>query len=100
MNQGISGNRVLTFGAGPSALARFDRDVLMTPGVTHVVLLEGINDIGASVRDGITADDIIQGYRQLIDRAHDRGVLIIGATLTPAGRARPTRRSSRRSASR
>jgi lysophospholipase L1-like esterase len=89
VNQGISGNRVLTFGAGPSALARFDRDVLMTPGVTHVVLLEGINDIGGSARDGISADDIIQGYRQLIERAHDRGVLIIGATLTPAGPRAP-----------
>jgi lysophospholipase L1-like esterase len=88
-NHGIGGNRVLTFGAGPSALARFDRDVLMTPGVTHIVLLEGINDIGASARDGVTADDIIQGYRQLIARAHDRGIVIIGATLTPAA-PRPT----------
>jgi len=84
-NHGIGGNRVLTFGTGPSALARFDRDVQMTPGVTHIVLLEGINDIGGSARDGVTADDIIQGYRQLIDRAHDRGLVIIGATLTPAG---------------
>lgn len=84
-NAGISGNRVLSFGAGPSALARFDRDVLMTPGVTHVVLLEAINDIGASARDGTTAEDLIQGYRQLIERAHDRGLVIIGATLTPNG---------------
>jgi lysophospholipase L1-like esterase len=84
-NQGISGNRVLSAGAGPSALARFDRDVLMTPGVTHIVLLEAINDIGGSARDGTTAEDLIQGYRQLIDRAHDRGLVIIGATLTPAG---------------
>jgi lysophospholipase L1-like esterase len=89
VNHGIGGNRVLSIGAGPSALARFDRDALMTPGVTHIVLLEGINDIGASARDGVTAEDIIQGYRQLIDRAHDRGVVIIGATLTPAG-PRPT----------
>ena len=85
VNAGISGGRVLTYGAGPSALARFDRDVLMTPGLTHVILLEGINDIGASARDGVTADDIITGYRQLIARAHDRGIVIIGATLTPAG---------------
>jgi lysophospholipase L1-like esterase len=89
VNHGIAGNRVLTFGAGPSALARFDRDVLATPGATHIVLLEGINDIGASVRDGVTADDIIQGYRQLIDRAHDRGLTIIGATLTPAAPRAP-----------
>jgi lysophospholipase L1-like esterase len=89
VNHGIGGNKVLTFGTGPSALARFDRDVLMTSGVTHIVLLEGINDIGASARDGVTAEDIIQGYRQLIDRAHDRGVMIIGATLTPAAPRAP-----------
>ncbi|HEV7991409.1 MAG TPA: SGNH/GDSL hydrolase family protein [Gemmatimonadaceae bacterium] len=85
VNAGISGGRVLTYGAGPSALARFDRDVLATPGLTHVILLEGINDIGRSAQDGVTADDIIFGYRQLITRAHDRGVVIFGATLTPAG---------------
>jgi len=85
VNAGISGGRVLTYGSGPSALARFDRDVLTTPGLTHVILLEGINDIGRSATDGVTADDIIFGYRQLILRAHERGVKIIGATLTPAG---------------
>lgn len=85
VNAGISGGRVLTYGAGPSALARFDRDVLTTPGLTHVILLEGINDIGRSAVDGVTADDIIFGYRQLITRAHERGVVIFGATLTPAG---------------
>ena len=89
VNAGISGGRVLTYGAGPSALARFDRDVLMTPGLTHVILLEGINDIGRSATDGVTADDIIAGYRQLIARAHDRGVAIIGATLTPASPRTP-----------
>ena len=89
VNAGISGGRVLTYGAGPSALARFDRDVLMTPGLTHVILLEGINDIGRSATDGVTADDIIAGYRQLIARAHDRGIAIIGATLTPASPRAP-----------
>jgi lysophospholipase L1-like esterase len=84
VNAGISGGRVLTYGSGPSALARFDRDVLMTPGLTHVILLEGINDIGRSAIDGVTAEDIIGGYRQLIMRAHERGIVIIGATLTPA----------------
>ncbi len=89
VNAGISGGRVLTYGTGASALARFDRDVLSVTGVTHVILLEGINDIGASVRDGVTADDIVFGYRQMIARAHDRGIAIIGATLTAAG-PRPT----------
>ena len=89
-NAGISGNRVLTFGTGPSALSRFDRDVLMVPGVTHIVLLEGINDIRAGAntpRDAITAEDLIFGYRQMIGRAHERGLVIFGATLTPAGGA-------------
>ncbi|MDB4882895.1 MAG: lysophospholipase, partial [Gemmatimonadetes bacterium] len=89
VNAGISGGRVLTYGAGPSALARFDRDVLATPGLTHVILLEGINDISRSAVDGVTAEDIIFGYRQLIMRAHERGIVIFGATLTPAAPRAP-----------
>ena len=90
VNAGIGGNRVLSPGAGPNALARFDRDVLMQPGVTHVVLLEGINDLARGTgapdpRDSVSADDIIFGYRQLIARAHERGLIIYGATLTPVG---------------
>jgi lysophospholipase L1-like esterase len=88
INAGISGNGVLSIIAGPSALARFDRDVLMQPGVTHVILLEGINDLyggtgNADPRDTVTAQDIVFGYQQLIGRAHERGVMIFGATLTP-----------------
>jgi lysophospholipase L1-like esterase len=83
INAGISGNRVLTFGAGPSLVARFDRDVLMQPGVTHVIVLEGINDIGRDSIEVVSADDIIFGMRQIVDRAHERGLTIYGATLTP-----------------
>jgi lysophospholipase L1-like esterase len=84
LNAGISGNRVLGDGAGVSALARFDRDVLMQTGVTHVVVMEGINDIGiARSNPSPTAEDLIAGHRQLIDRAHARGLKIYGATLTP-----------------
>jgi lysophospholipase L1-like esterase len=86
VNAGISGNKVLADGAGVAALARFDRDVLMQPGVRWVVLLEGINDIG-SIQRGftpkVTADQLIWAYRQLIDRAHEHGVRVAGATLTP-----------------
>ncbi len=89
VNAGISGGRVLTYGTGASALARFDRDVLSVPGITHVILLEGINDISRSAVDGVTAEDIIFGYRQLIARAHERGLLIYGATLTPAAPRAP-----------
>jgi lysophospholipase L1-like esterase len=93
VNHGISGNQVLRDGAGVSALARFDRDVLSTPGLTHVVVLEGINDIGTGGFNfpGVTgptptertAADLIGGYRQLIARAHANGLKIYGATLTP-----------------
>jgi lysophospholipase L1-like esterase len=84
LNAGISGNRVLGDGAGYSALARFDKDVLMQTGVTHVIVLEGINDIGvARANASPSAADLIAGHRQLIARAHARGLKIYGATLTP-----------------
>ena len=87
-NEGISGNRVLTDGFGPNALSRFDRDVLAIPGVRYAVLLEGINDLGiprmsSAAETAPSADAIIGGYRQMIARAHARGVRVIGATLTP-----------------
>lgn len=84
LNVGIGGNRVLADGAGPSALARIDRDVLSQPGIRHVIFLEGINDIGQA-RDKPTpsAADIIAGHRQVIELAHARGLKIYGATLTP-----------------
>ncbi len=84
LNAGISGNRVLGDGAGVSALARFDRDVLMQTGVTHVIIMEGINDIGiARANPAPGADDLIAGHKQLIARAHARGLKVYGATLTP-----------------
>ncbi len=84
VNAGISGNQVLADGAGVSALARFDRDVLMQTGVTHVIVLEGINDIGIARGNAKpSVEDLIAGHEQLIARAHARGLKIYGATLTP-----------------
>jgi lysophospholipase L1-like esterase len=87
MNVGIAGNRVLSeglFNAGVNALARFDVDALSSPGVTHIVVHEGINDIGQAGRNPTpTAEDIIAGHKQLIERAHAKGIRIYGATLTP-----------------
>src|SRR5689334_9935430 len=89
LNQGISGNRVLSDGAGVSGLARFERDVLSQPAVSHVVIMLGINDIGwpgtAIEPNGIirTADDMVAGYKQMIERARVRSIKVIGATLTP-----------------
>jgi lysophospholipase L1-like esterase len=88
VDQGISGNRVLHDFIGPNALARFDRDVIAQSGAAWVVVLEGINDIGIPGAFGlssqeVTADEIIEGQRQLVARAHAQGLLIYGATLTP-----------------
>lgn len=88
VNVGISGGRVLREGSGPSALSRFDRDVLSVPGLSTVLVLEGINDIGRAAQQGyaseaVTADEVIAGYRQLIARAHARGVKIWGGTILP-----------------
>lgn len=87
-NAGISGNRLLHDGRGPNALARFDRDALSVPGVTHVLLLEGINDIGmvgdpAKQDQQVSAERIIGAYRQLLARAKARGVKVIIGTLLP-----------------
>lgn len=90
VTQAISGNRILANGTGPSALSRFDRDVLAVPGVSHVVLLEGINDIGNSgrmvkgaTRPTVTADQLIAGYKQLALRARERGIKIYAMTILP-----------------
>lgn len=91
VTQAISGNRVISRGTGPSAVERFDRDVLTLPGVTHVVILEGVNDIGGSGRrrpDGmaaptITYEQLIDGYRKLVASAHRRGIKAIGMTILP-----------------
>ncbi|MDR5826688.1 SGNH/GDSL hydrolase family protein [Caballeronia sp. LP006] len=89
LNQGISGNRVIKDGSGISALARYDRDVLSQSNVKLVIFLEGINDIGwpQTVLDPtaglVPAQDIIDGYKQIIARTHLRGIKIVGGTLTP-----------------
>lgn len=94
LNHGIAGNRVLHDTVGQNAIARFERDVLSWPNLSHIVVMVGINDLGfpaiANAPFGddvhsseVSADELIAGYRQLIARAHNRGVKIIGATLTP-----------------
>lgn len=83
VNAGISGNAVvarLNQVDGPSAIDRFDRDVLDRAGVTHVILFEGTNDIGEG---GLGAGAVIAGLEQLVDRAHARAIKVIGATITP-----------------
>jgi lysophospholipase L1-like esterase len=84
LNEGIAGNRLLHDSLGPSGLARFDRDVLAQPGVAHVIVHMGGNDIFTlNPAEEVTADQVIQGHRQLIERAHAKGLRIFGCTLTP-----------------
>ncbi|WP_043665747.1 SGNH/GDSL hydrolase family protein [Streptomyces xylophagus] len=80
-NEGISGNKVLADGAGQSALNRLQRDVLSQPGVRTVFLFEGVNDLKA--HSGVTAQDLIAGYREIIDRAHAAGKCVVGSTVGP-----------------
>jgi lysophospholipase L1-like esterase len=85
-NVGIGGNRVLRDGSGASAIARLDRDVLSQPGVRWLMFLEGINDIGTGARNpsqAVTAEELIAGHRQIIERARAMGIKVIGCTLTP-----------------
>jgi lysophospholipase L1-like esterase len=97
-NQGLSGNRLLNHSVGDNALARLDRDVLGLPGIDTIILLEGVNDLGVSFghftgpladvirqrpQDRVDAEALIGAYRQIIARAHARGVRVLGATILP-----------------
>jgi lysophospholipase L1-like esterase len=93
INAGIGGNRMLHDDIGPHLLARFDHDVLDRPGVTHALVLVGVNDLGrlhrgtaetAESRQAMLAD-LQAGWRELVRRAHARGVCVIAGTLTPYG---------------
>jgi lysophospholipase L1-like esterase len=87
LNAGIGGNRLVSKGASPSLLSRFDRDVLAIPGVTDIILLEGINDIrnwaAGPAADAGDAGDVLDAYRQIVARAHAHGIRVIGGTITP-----------------
>jgi lysophospholipase L1-like esterase len=100
INEGIGGNRILHNGAGVSALARLDGDVLAQPGVANLIVLEGINDIRwpllklrladgttpkemPSASERVSAQDLIMGLQQIIERAHQHEIRVFGATLMP-----------------
>ncbi|WP_416057876.1 SGNH/GDSL hydrolase family protein [Stenotrophomonas maltophilia] len=95
VNAGISGGRLLRDGMGDAALTRLQRDVLDQPGVASVIVLIGINDISwpgtafARNEDRPTLAQLQAGYRALAERAHARGLRILGATLTPFAGALP-----------
>lgn len=93
LDEGIGGNRILhdpneAVQFGESGLARYGRDVLAQPGVKYEIVLEGINDLGHAgphhfPDEQVSAEDIIAGLEQLVERAHEHGIKIFGGTLTP-----------------
>lgn len=91
LNQGIGGNHLLTDGLGPSALARFDRDVLAQTGVRYVIVLEGVNDLGglgrtmeaSAAEHAASVQRIEAAYEQMITRAHAHNLVMIGGTILP-----------------
>lgn len=91
LNHGIGGNHLLTDGLGPSALARFDRDVLAQAGIHYLIVFEGVNDLGGLTRGGEVSpaehaalvQRILAAYEQIILRAHTHGITVFGATILP-----------------
>lgn len=93
VNAGIGGGRMLRDGLGPNLVSRFERDVLARPGVSHAIVLIGVNDFGVQHRNkedtpaarARLVEDLEQAYRQIVARAHEEGVCVLGATITPYG---------------
>ncbi|MFE3906898.1 GDSL-type esterase/lipase family protein [Streptomyces sp. NPDC059153] len=86
INLGIAGNRLLTNVFGESGTARFDRDVLAAPGVTHLIVQLGLNDICLPAMQGappLSADELIDGYIAIAERARHHGLTTVIATITP-----------------
>jgi lysophospholipase L1-like esterase len=86
MNQGLGGNRILHDVRGDSGVKRFDRDVLAQSGITHAIIVLGINDIRnrrGLKEEVVTAEEMIGGLAQMAMRARARGIKIFGGTLTP-----------------
>ncbi|MFR9797424.1 SGNH/GDSL hydrolase family protein [Streptomyces sp. MS06] len=88
-NEGVSGNRVLTDGPGhppdnPSALTRFDRDVLGRSNARAVVIVLGVNDL-LRASPPPAPETVLSGLRTLVRRAHARGLRAVGATIMPFG---------------
>jgi lysophospholipase L1-like esterase len=94
LNLGIGGNALATGGLGPTALARFDPQILGQSGVKWVVVLEGINDIGG----GASAEDLTRAFRELIDKAHRAKKLVYGIPILPFAGSHYDSPSARRTA--
>ena len=93
LNLGIGSNCLVESCVGPSAAARFSRDVLERSAVRYVIILEGVNDLGMLTRDAPVSanahhalvERMIGAYAQMAARARERGIKVIGATIMPYG---------------
>lgn len=83
LNHGIGGNCVLKDCLGPAGIQRYTHDVLEQTGVQWAIILNGVNDIGGA--GSSVADGLISSYADMIDKAHDKGILVYGATMLPFG---------------
>lgn len=87
VDSGIDGNRVLLDGWGPNALSRINRDILARSSARYLIVLESINDIGRYTDDhqpyGDLAERLEVGLAQIAAQAHQHGMRVFGATLTP-----------------
>jgi lysophospholipase L1-like esterase len=85
LNQGIGGGAVLSGGLGPTAVNRFDRDVINQSGARWLIVFEGVNDIGGNTSSMTTATNLVTAYTQFANKAHAHNMLAYGATITPFG---------------
>ena len=83
LNMGIGGNCVLRGGLGPTGKDRYHRDLFGQEGVKWIILFEAVNDLGSSWNGVQTAERIIDVYKEIIDEAHQKGIRVYGATITP-----------------
>ena len=83
LNMGIGGNCVLRGGLGPTGKDRYHRDLFGQEGVKWIILFEAVNDLGSSWNGVKTAESIIDVYKEIIDEAHQKGIRVYGATITP-----------------
>ncbi len=85
LNHGIGGNSVLSGGLGPTVFSRFERDVLEQSGVGYLIILAGVNDLGAANASMATAKDLISAYKMFINKGREKGILVYGGTILPFG---------------
>ena len=83
LNLGVGGNCVLSGGLGVCVKERYQRDLFGQEGVKYIILFEAVNDLGYASDGVATANNIIGVYKQIIQEAHNKGILVYGATITP-----------------